>query len=318
MRAAVIGGGIGGLTAAIGLRHAGWDVEVFERADGPPTTGTGLGIWPDAVDALDGLGLGDRVRQAGRAQPDGALRRPDGTLIGVLKADVRLVTRPALLALLAEAAPPVRYGTTATWRDCDQDLVVAADGVNSATRRDLFGVDVRPSGAVGWRGTADVPVAAGGETWGRGVKFGLTPQADGRTNWYAMTPPGVDPRVVCRDWHDPIPEVLAGAADPLRHSLDYLPPLPAYHRGNVVLIGDAAHAMTPDLGQGACQAVIDAVTLAGCARAGVPAALAAYDRVRRKRTQRMVRQSLALNRLARVSRFTGARDAVLKVALTLL
>ncbi|MEV0676668.1 FAD-dependent monooxygenase [Actinosynnema sp. NPDC050436] len=317
MRAAVIGGGIGGLTVATGLRRAGWEVTVFERAPALPSAGTGLGIWRDALDALDEVGLGDAVRRAGRRQPEGVVRKPDGRRIGVLRADVHLVTRPALLATLAAALPAgaIRFGEEPT--DLDHDLVVAADGINSATRRALFGVDVRPSGAIGWRGTVDVPVEAGGETWGRGVKFGLTPQADGRTNWYAMTGPDADLHRTFGHWHDPIPAILAAATEVLRHSLDYVPPLPAYHRGNVVLIGDAAHAMTPDLGQGACQAIIDAVTLARCAAADPTTALRAYDALRRKRTQRMVRQSLALNRLARTRHLTGVRDAALRVALAL-
>ncbi|CCH35390.1 FAD-dependent monooxygenase [Actinosynnema sp. NPDC047251] len=318
MRAAVIGGGIGGLTAAIGLRRIGWEVTVFERADGLPTTGTGLGIWRDALAALDRIGLGDTVRRAGRPQPDGYLRKPDGTRIGALRADVHLVTRPALLAALAAALPAgtVRYGAQAP-PDLDHDLVIGADGINSATRRALFGVDVRRSGAIGWRGTVDLPVEVGGETWGRGVKFGLTPQADGRTNWYAMTGPDADLESTFGTWHDPIPQVLAASTDVLRHSLDYLPPLPAYFRGNTVLIGDAAHAMTPDLGQGACQAMIDAVTLADCLATTPDDALRAYDTARRKRTQRMAKQSLTLNRLARTRRLTGVRDTLLKTALAL-
>ncbi|RKT57982.1 FAD-dependent monooxygenase [Saccharothrix australiensis] len=320
MRAAVIGGGVGGLAAAIGLHQSGWAVTVHERAASLPATGTGLGIWRDAIEALDRLGLGATARQVGRRQPEGALRRPDGSRIGPLRADVHLLTRPALLALLAEALPEgaIRFGSTARWQDCDHDLVVAADGIDSATRRSLFGVEVRRSGSIGWRGTADVEVAAGGETWGRGVKFGLTPQADGRTNWYALTGPDADVHEVFRDWHDPIPRVLAGSAEVLRHSLDYLPPLPTYHQGRVVLLGDAAHAMTPDLGQGACQAIIDGVSLVECLNThDLPAGLVAYDALRRRKTQRMVRQSLALNRLARARRFTGVRNAVLKAALAL-
>lgn len=319
--AAVIGGGVGGLAVAIGLRQRGWHVVVHERAASLPAVGTGLGIWPGALAALDRLGVGEDVRRAGRRQPDGVVRKPDGALLGRLAADgVHLVTRPALLRVLADALPPdvVRFDSPADVGAGDgHDVVIGADGIHSGVRAAVFDAEVRSSGAVGWRGTVDVPVEVGGETWGRGVKFGLTPQADGRTNWYAMVGPD-DDLSVFQHWHDPIPRVVAEARDVLRHDLLHLAPLPSYVSGRVALLGDAAHAMTPDLGQGACQAVVDGVVLAECLAGGdVAAGLREYDRRRRRTTQRLAALSLRLNGLARMRRFTGVRDAGLRLALAL-
>jgi 2-polyprenyl-6-methoxyphenol hydroxylase-like FAD-dependent oxidoreductase len=317
-RAAVIGGGVGGLAAAVGLRQHGWEVVVYERSAALPAVGTGLGIWPDALEAMDRLGLGAAARRAGRRQPDGTLRKPDGTVIATIGANaIHLLTRPALLGVLADALPDdvIRFGTAATLADCaGYDLVVGADGIHSGVRGELFPAEIRTAGVIGWRGTVDFPVESGGETWGKGIKFGLNPQAGGQTNWYAMA----DDLSYFAGWHDPIPRILAAASDVLRHELLYLAPLPRYVWGRVALIGDAAHAMTPDLGQGACQAIVDGVVLAECLTGDVDEGLRRYERERRPVTQRLATRSLQFNRLARMRRLTRVRDVGLRWALALL
>ncbi|MEV1144393.1 FAD-dependent oxidoreductase [Micromonospora sp. NPDC049799] len=343
---AIVGGGVGGLALAGGLHRSGWAVTVFERADGLPTVGTGLGIWPSALRALDELGLGTVARERGLVQPDGAMRRPDGSVIATLDVarirrrhgeGVRLLSRPALLGLLAEALPAgaVRFGEAVTDPSAlteAYDVVAGADGIRSATRVAMFSdrFPLRYSGMTAWRGTVAMDLPAGGETWGRGRKFGLTPQAPGVTNWYAAVaapegfrPPEGDVAVLRRwfgDWHDPVPAVLdrVDAAGVLHHDVHMVPALPSYVRGRLVLLGDAAHAMTPDLGQGACQALIDAVALvdALAACSDVTSALARYDARRRRATQRMAAMAAWASRLAQVRRFVGVRDAALRAALS--
>ncbi|MEH1013432.1 FAD-dependent monooxygenase [Micromonospora sp. CPCC 206060] len=346
--AAVVGGGIGGLAVAIGLRRAGWAVSVFERGPSLPDTGTGLGIWPTALaalDALDALGVGEEARRRGRPQGSGLIRRPDGSRIAAIDVDrvvrragepVRLLARPDLLHLLAGALPPglVQFGVRITDPaplTREFDLVVGADGIHSDVRRALCGdrFPVRYAGVVAWRGTAAMDIATGGETWGRGARFGLTPQGPGVTNWYATLavtegyrPPDGDRAGLLRrfgEWHDPIPRLLAGLRDGeiLRHDVCDLTPLPGYVTDRVALLGDAAHAMTPDLGQGACQALIDAAVLADCLGGGVPVpvALRAYDRCRRRRTQRLAAVARRVGRLAQARRFTPARDVLVRLAL---
>ena len=144
-----------------------------------------------------------------------------------------------------------------------------------------------------------MPAGEAAESWGRGERFGYAPLADGRIYCYATAnaPEGASGgglaglRRRFGGWHHPIPALL-DAADPaavLHHDLYELPPLKTYTRGAVVLAGDAAHAMTPNLGQGACQALEDAVVLGTVVATGD--GLAAYDRQRRPRTQMITRRS---------------------------
>lgn len=344
--AAIIGGGIGGLTCAIALNRQGWHVTVHEREADLSGAGTALGIWPSALHALDALDLGDQVRKLGQRQQAGRFQRPDGTRIAeidVAKLERRsgdpvyLLSRPALLALLRDALPDgvLRFASPvhdlAALRQA-HDLVVAADGIFSKARDELFGdrFRARHTGSTAWRGwLGGRPTDTFTETWGDGAKFGVTPQEGGRTNWFAATAapehafsPGAElPALRARfgTWADPVRSVLDAIREPdiLRHDLYVVPRLPTFVRHNVALIGDAAHAMPPDLGRGACEALIDAVALADAIEAtpSVTDALARYDRERRRPAQRLATMSSAASHLTR-TRPTWLRNAVLRLALS--
>jgi 2-polyprenyl-6-methoxyphenol hydroxylase-like FAD-dependent oxidoreductase len=201
------------------------------------------------------------------------------------------------------------------------DLVVAADGIWSALRGRLFPAHPGPSSAgyITWRGIAPAeavttPLPGLTESWGRGRRFGVAPLADGRVYWFATetTRPGAlldEPLDAVRArfarWHRPIPDLLAATPPDalLAHDIHHLAtPLPSYSQGATALVGDAAHAVTPDLGQGACQALEDAVTLAAIAED--PDWRARYDDARLRRTQALVRES------ARAARIANARHVV--------
>lgn len=144
------------------------------------------------------------------------------------------------------------------------------------------------------------------ETWGRGTVFGVMPLSDRRVYCYAAAPAAPGERAgdelaeLARRfgaWHEPIPGLLASARphDVLRHDVAELAaPLPSFSHGRVALLGDAAHPMTPNLGQGACQALEDAAVLARMAEGAdgaVAGMLARYSAARLPRTSAVVRWS---------------------------
>ncbi|MGW0174201.1 FAD-dependent oxidoreductase [Rhodococcus sp. NPDC003322] len=331
--ATIVGGGIGGLTAANHLIRAGWEVRVLERSDSLPSSGTALGMWPRAQHALDTLGLGDRIRALGVAQTSGAILRPDGSTIARLRVPggaTVLVSRPALLRTLAEPlhAGVLELSTTVDGIPADTDVVIGADGIGSRTRDALFGprYRARPLGMSAWRGWAPGEATTTTETWDAGALFGISPRDGGLTNFFAAvriepgTPDGGIPFLRNRfgGWHVGVRDVLdrLDQSALLHHDLYDSPALPSYVRGNVALIGDAAHAMAPNLGRGACEAIVDAVTLGRALTESpdVPTALRRYDRARRRRTRVLVRGSRAMGRLATADSGRRMRDAVLGAA----
>ncbi|TYQ07064.1 UNVERIFIED_ORG: 2-polyprenyl-6-methoxyphenol hydroxylase-like FAD-dependent oxidoreductase [Gordonia westfalica J30] len=334
MKAVVVGAGIGGLCTAAGLSSSGADVTLLERASEVRGGGSGLSLFGNGLRALESLGLRSVVPDAREVSPTlNGTRRPDGRWLTRFDpaaiADLRVVRRSdlheALLGRLGSGVE-VRTGTGVrevhdrTVRLDDDttidgcDLIVGADGLRSRVRPAVTrDPGAAYAGYVAWRAITARPVDldAAGETMGRGQRFGIAPLPDGHVYWFAAVnyDKGADTggfdevRQRFSSWHAPIGEVL-DATDPA--DVGVLPieqlarPLAAFVRGRCVLVGDAAHAMTPNLGQGANQAMEDAATLTallGGAGQDVDDALRTYDRLRRRRTQRIARQASAVGRV---------------------
>lgn len=340
--AVIVGAGIGGLSAAIGLHRAGWQVSVLERAAEFAPVGAGITLWPNAVRALHALGvtltgLGAAARFGGvRTRSGRWLTRMDWSaselerrLGGSLVAMTRANLHRALLDVVPENT--VELGVNVT-EVPEADLVVAADGIDSTIRGQLWPEVPGPiyNGVTTWRGIAPIPSSGMPpwlNSWGGNREFGIVPLGNGQVYWFAAmpAPPGVthdDERAVIAqhfgDWHDPIPELIASTETILHLDIRHLASVPpSFAKGRVVLLGDAAHAMPPNLGQGGGMAVEDAVTLTAALTHApdVSSALTSYDHERRPRTAAVAREAARLARVMSIDHpaLTAARDAATRL-----
>jgi 2-polyprenyl-6-methoxyphenol hydroxylase-like FAD-dependent oxidoreductase len=360
-KAIVVGGGIGGLTAALALGRAGVEVAVFERAPELREIGAGISLWANATRALKGLGVYEEVRAAGAAEIGGELRSWRGEMISKIPAeDLKerfgeanlAVHRADLQGALFSSLPSgtVRLGAEFTGFEQEEegvlarfadgleergDLLVGADGIHSSVRAQLFGeTEPRYAGYTAWRGIAgagdgSLPEGVGLNLWGRGSEFGLVGIGRGRFYWFATknAPEGEAESAAGRKRE--VLDLLAGSYEPataaveataepeiLRNDIYDREPISRWGVGRVTLLGDAAHPMTPNLGQGACQAIEDAVVLARCLGGGdgIPGSLRLYEERRVRRITTVVRRSRLVGRVTQLQNplLCRLRDALAK------
>ena len=348
-KALIVGAGIGGLSAAISLRKAGWNVRVFERAASVRELGFALLVAPNAMAALRELGVADVVLARGVVPTRGEARRMDGTVLKradypppeAMGGPTVVALRPAVHGALLEAV-----GEDAVTLDCEAtgfsvagdrvtlrtaegdaaegDLLVGADGAGSVIRRALHPSEPPPrsSGLIAVRAAAHGAVdhldgLSGIHYMGRGVESFLARASDTGIYWglglaQELLPAGMrdDPAAILRHvsprFDETFRAVTSGTTDMRVDELVDRDPLPFWGRGVVTLLGDAAHPVLPHTGQGAAQAMVDAVALGRALgeNGNVDQALRAYERARREKTAVLVAQG------RRTARIMGTTNPV--------
>lgn len=206
--------------------------------------------------------------------------------------------------------------------NAEVDYVIAADGIHSVVRNKLLpDAKTRYAGHTCWRAVidntiADLDVKKATETWGTKGRFGITPLKGNRIYWYACVDfPQNDARAKAfstddlyanfKDYHQPIPQIIQATKNEQLIQGDILdiPPIKKFAFGRILLLGDAAHATTPNLGQGACQAIEDAAYLADLmAKNKDPeAAFQTFEKMRISRTTFVVNTSWRIGKVAHIS-----------------
>ncbi len=333
----IIGGGIGGIAAAVALHRIGADVSVYERAEELREVGAGMMLWPNATRVLRELGLLEQVMARSGPNTHFLVRKSTGRILmnialGQFEVPAVCMRRADLLSILLNALPAecLRLGCEferlqqrdnkvrlyfKDGREVEHDAVVGADGIRSRIRAQLFGAsDPIYRGYTVWRGLAKydgnaIKPGFNSESWGKGMRFGILNTGHRRFTWYAtanVSPDHLDTAAgrkrelqqLFAGWHEPVADFLEATPENeiLKNGARDCAPLKAWGQGLVTLLGDAAHPCTPNLGQGGCMALEDALVLAKSIKGetSLRAALRLYESRRINRTRHIQKRSLLM------------------------
>jgi FAD-dependent urate hydroxylase len=351
LKVVIIGAGMGGLTTAIAMRQAGYEVEIYDRVSQLRPAGAGISLWSNGVKVLNRLGLSkeiaaiggqmDRVTyysQMGEKLTDFSLQ----PLVDCVGQRPYPVARTDLQSMLLDAfgAENVQLNSkcVAVEQDADSvtaifedgrkatgDVLVAADGTHSMTRSYVLGhaVERRYVGYVNWNGL--VPASedlAPKDSWviyvGEHKRASMMPVGGDRFYFFfdVPLPKGTvsSPETYREElssffkgWADPV-QTLIQRLDPVktnRVEIHDIEPLTTLVRDRVALLGDAGHSTAPDLGQGGCQAIEDALVLATYLQT---TNIGVVDALKRYESARCDRVADVINRARKRSNMTHGKE----------
>lgn len=353
----IIGGGIGGTATALALNHEGFEPVVYERTQVLREVGAGIALWANATHILKNLGLLEAALQVGCLTTNYQFNSQHGKeLVNVAIDGFELpvvgIHRAELHQLLWCNVPGEKFHLGETFERFEQhdqvhayfasglevegDALIGADGLRSRVRTALLG-DIPPTyrNFKTWRGLTDyVPSDYRPgyiqEFLGGGKGFGFMMLGKGKMYWYAAAiAPEAQPdaaigrkqelETMYQDWFPAIPELIAATdeANILTTDLYDRPPTQPWSKGNITLLGDAAHPMLPTMGQGACTALEDAYVVAKCLKEHPDpiAAFQHYEALRFPRTKAIVEQSLQSGKMGKLKNplAVGLRNTFMKV-----
>lgn len=352
----IVGGGIGGFTTAVALRRFGIEATVYERSSQLREIGAGMMLWANSARVMSELGLLDELIPLSGVTDNFLVRQLSGeVLMAIETGDFEVpsicIPRAKLLSVLVSAFPSeyiklshefqsleqTENGVTVTFvsgETAKHDLVVGADGLRSRVRQQVFGAS-EPiyRGYQIWRGIGEaggMPENTSSETWGRGRRFGILNTADKAFTWYAAVnfpKTHIDSSLgrksellnLFSGRHSPIGELIESTPEDLivKHGVFDQVLLRKWTKGRVALLGDSAHACTPNLGQGVGMAIEDALVLAKCLNreSSIDSALSLYEKRRTGRTKHIQQRSRLMGQIAQWenSLIVATREKVTKI-----
>lgn len=341
MKVAIIGAGIGGLTVAMALKKANISFRIFEAAPAIQPVGAGIIMANNAMQVFRYFGVDQAVSQKGNPIGVTNLAKPDFTPLAYISLDSfekkfqlqnHAIHRADLHQVLTAKVGDEQIDTnkklveihrnTSAYELIFEDgsvvsaeYIIGADGIKSKVRELLFDENTyRNARQICWRGVLDFQLPQRYrhelvEAWGRGRRFGFVQLNEREVYWYLLVNSGLltskDKLTdLVQSFHPLATELIKNtpAGKVIRADLYDLKPVHCWYNNKACLLGDAAHATTPNLGQGACQAIEDAYVLSRLLeKYSLEKSMQLYPEIRRKKAHGVVNLSWTFGKIAHLN-----------------
>lgn len=348
----IIGGGIGGLTLGNFLKLHNIDFKIYEAAPEIKTVGAGIAMAGNAMQIFDKLGLKEKIQNAGTKMD--ALIITDENLKTISKTDVLelenqynvcniAIHRADLQRILSEnisehivlnkrlekIEKKSKYHLTFQDKtEIESDIIFGADGIKSLVRNQILkSGEIRNAKQKCWRGILQTKIPEkyshnAYEMWGKGKRFGFVKIKDNTLYWYALVnekfySEDTDLIKTFEDFHPDILEIISRTPKEqiILNDIIDIKPMDNWSLENLCLMGDAAHATTPNMGQGGCQAVEDAYVLSKLLEKEKDwnIIFSQFEKIRKKKVHHIVNTSWTLGKVAQWECFTGMRNWIFRM-----
>lgn len=342
----IIGAGIGGLTTALTLKQKGLNINIFESSAEIKPVGAGIILANNAMQVFQKLGIQDQIEKAGNKISymkitDNQLK--DISIVDLTEYEKKYgvhntaIHRGELQKILADEIGYDNINLSKrlskiekaelfklTFEDnstIESKLIIGADGIKSVVRNQLFEKSIlRSANQTCWRGICEIDLPQKyhnelNEAWGKGKRFGFVKVSDKKVYWYALVNSKnvkvdeVNLMEFFSEFHIDILNIISATTKEqiIVSDIIDLKPIDKWQGENVCLIGDAAHATTPNLEQGACQAIEDAYVLGKLLDSGlaIENTFKEYENLRRKKAHMIVNTSWTVGKMAHIENSFG-------------
>ncbi|MDR4950658.1 FAD-dependent monooxygenase [Chryseobacterium sp. ES2] len=344
----IIGAGIGGLTLGNVLKKHQYDFTIYESAPEIKPVGAGIMMAVNAMQVFDRLGLKEKIENAGNKVhriviANESLQTITKTEIMELEFQYNscnvAIHRAELQKILAENLNPDSIQLNHSLQKIRKEenyildfengkriestIVFGADGIKSPIRNQILKTGIiRNSGQKCWRGLVDFDLPEkhhqeAFEMWGKGKRFGFVKISDKKVYWYACVNEksfGKDLKIaeIFKDFDALVLKIIEATTNEniICNTISDLAPIPQWYSENLCLIGDAAHATTPNMGQGACQAIEDAYIIGRLLEdhQDFNAIFKKFQGIRRKKVDSIVNTSRTIGKVSQWERGNSIRN----------